>query len=600
MMNVVGGVFDVGLYVALLASPAHGQQSISKLVEPNRFALVIGNASYGAEKGNLLPLGSPCSDDVTADSDAKIVNDALVDAKWQVEMTCNLTTADLRTKISDFNDKVLRETRAFGIIYFSGHGAQAAGTNYLFGVDAFVDAARETSVYKQNSYAPLFGGAAVPLDEAMRKVQPLWGKAVAVFIDACRTNPILENLRDEGIHTIRYPSAASEVHNILYAFSTRDGLPSPDGGLGGVSRYARLLSKAIRAKAGPDYEEIEQVVSAVGTSVILDSRERQFTGRAGTLQRPPRFCLRGCPSPIEDWESYNDRFGPRSDANTPRPITSRAQQYSHSLRVQTLDAGATVSRASMMESFMAQAAAASVQEHPPDMPATNRSSANVRALKFDVLYCAGDGATDQRKAKSEAIRDHLLSLAGSRSPVGGFETGEVRVIAVSPAVNQSLYKARDSFLAYNRDSPAQKAWATQLQSDLPGQFRIEEKPGMTSDYMSILVCDGATPAEAGPTIYLQAAREDQLRKASAIGADLTVRLPNAKVSQGVEVVRNSPSDTEVRYFTQSAAADAARVARALAEQLDRTVKTRYIAGYEAKLNGNRLVEVWIGKNEDLK
>ena len=246
---------------------------------------------------------------------------------------------------------------------------------------------------------------------------------------------------------------------------------------------------------------------------------------------------------------------------------------------------------------------AAVTTDPAPMSTPDASTATpvvlptTRKVRFDVLYCVGDAITEQRRVKSEGIRNHLMQLTGANALVGGFEVGEVRLVPVPPAVNQLLYKARDSVLTYNRDSPAQKDWATKLQSILAPQLRIEEKPGVASDYMPILVCDGATPAEAGPTIYVQAATKEQVTKASTLGDDLAQRLPNAKVSKGIEVMKRSPNETEIRYFSRSEATDAAAVARAMQELLNRTVKARFVPGYETKLNGARLVEVWIGKKE---
>ncbi|NMM80897.1 hypothetical protein B2J86_08155 [Acidovorax sp. SRB_14] len=559
------------------------------MLEPTRFALVIGNADYG-EYGNLPTLGSPCSDDKSEKSDTKVVADALTAANWSVDTVCNLTTDQLENRITKFNNKVRREPRAFGIIYFSGHGAEVAGTNYLFGVDANVNVKVEFDTYKENPNAILFGGSAVPLDRTMRQIEPLWNKAVAVFIDACRTNPILDKLRDAGLDLIRYPAKASEPYNILYNFSTVAGEPSPDGAPGGITRYARVMASVIRAQTTAQPDELDHLISAIGKGVIVDSRRRQLTGRAGIIFRPPRFCIRGCPTLEEDWKTYYEEFG---------PIT-RQKILTSFVKLASTSAAPNLWRVSAKNTVFAQAAA------PPDLthtltPAASAATAAVppptRKVRFDILYCAGDAATDQRRVKSEGIREHLIRLTGTNSPVGGFEVGEVRLIPVPPAVNQALYKARDSVLTFNRDSPAQKAWATSLQSNLVPQVRIEEKPGSASDYMTILVCDGAMSTLAGPTIYVQAATREQVGKASALGVNLAQQLPNAKVAKGIEVIEKSPNETEIRYFSKSEADDAAEVARAIQEILNRKVKARFVPGYHTKLNGARLIEVWIGKKE---
>jgi len=591
-------IFASALGAALACGPAHGQQSLTKMLEPTRFALVIGIANYG-DHGNLPPLGSPCSNDKEAVTDVKVVADALIDAQWSVETACDLTTADLATKIRNFNTKVRRESRAFGIIYFSGHGAEVAGSNYLFGVDANINEKTEVDTFKQNPYAQLFGDSAVHLDESMRQIQPLWGKAVAVFVDACRTNPVLERMRSEGLNLIRYPSKASEPDNILYAFATLAGEPSPDGGPDGVSRYARVMASVIRAQTTAQSDELDLLASTIGTKVIVDSDRRQAPGRAGIIRRPPKFCIRGCPSLEEDWKSYFQEFG-RPAAIPSRGLLMPLQTIAASTGVRAgANAAPRLWRVSARDTVVAQAAAP--DSGPMLSPATSAAKTAVRPttrkVRFDILYCDGDAATEQRRVKSEGMREQLMRLTGNNSPVGGFEVGEVQLVPVPPAVNQTIYKASDSVLVYNRDSPVQKQWAESLKSSLAPQLRTEDKPGQASDYMTILVCDGAKPAEAGPTIYIQTARREQVGKASALGADLAKQLPNAKVAEGIEVVEKSPNKTEIRYFSQSEASDAAAVASAMQDSLNRAVKARFVPGYATKLNGARLIEVWIGKKE---
>lgn len=594
-------IFTSALSAALVCGPAYGQQSLAKLLEPTRFALVIGNAAYG-DHGNLPTLGSPCSDDKKDVTDVKVVTDALVDAGWSVETECNLNTNDLANKIRAFNTKVRQKARAFGIIYFSGHGAEVGGTNYLFGVDANIDEKIEIETFNQNPYAILFGDSAIALDDVMRQIQPLWGKAVAVFIDACRTNTVLDTLRAQGLASIRYPAKASEPDNILYAFSTLAGEPSPDGKLGEASRYAKAMASVIRAQTTENPEELELLVSSISTKVITDSGRSQFPGRAGMVRRPPKYCIRGCPSLEAEWKSFYQEFGPlppKSSSAAPISVETIVTDIGMHTNANTEPGHWRLVAAD--NALVAQATAPDLV--PTSQSATSASSASAlpaaRKVRFDILYCAGDAAAEQRRARSNGIRDQLMLLKGANTPVSGFDIGEVRIVPIPPAVNQMLYKLRDSVLVYNQDSPAQKAWATSLQPVLTPQLRIQEKPGAASDYMTILVCDGAAPAETGPTVYFQTATTEQVGKASAFSADLAERLPNVRVAEGIEVVKNSPNETEIRYFSQGESADAATVASAMQDLLNRRVKARFVPGYGTKLNGARLIEVWIGKKENL-
>lgn len=565
---------------------AQAQSAALQTAEPKRFALVIGNADY---VGSLPPLGSPCSDVDNRETDVKVVADALVTAKWEVKTLCNLTTSQLRDAINEFNERVLVEPRAFGIIYFSGHGAQIAGTNYLFGIDADINEDEEVAKYQQNSYAPLFGKSAVSLDEAMRKLEPLWGKGVVVIVDACRTNPIIKQLLKRRIATARYPAASSQPTNIVYAFATALGEPAPDNGLGQSTYYAQVLADVIKTSDGnSDHEEIEQVLSVTKSTVMKETLRMQIPGKAGELQRPPKFCIKGCPSPIEDWASGNQRFA-KTDVRMNPFVNALA-------RLKAPNPGTSLR---FVKVALAQADALSPSAPEPRY-SQNPDSApeNVRRkLRVDILYCTGDEAAKQREAKAARIGAYLNGAKGEKSPVVGFEIGDVTLVPVPPKINQTLYRANDSAIIYNEGSPALYDWAQVIRSAVSPPLRLAGKPGSASDYLSIIVCDAADLNARPATIFVQVASDLQKATAQTLQAVLKNALPGATVPRGIEVVRTSPNLTEVRYFTPAQKADATRAADAVSEALRSKVKARYIPGYEDKLKDSSVIELWLGKKE---
>jgi len=568
---------------------AQAQSAALQTAEPKRFALVIGNADYGKIVGTLPPLGSPCSDVDNRETDVKAVADALVTAKWEVKTLCNLTTSQLRDAIRDFNDRVLIERRAFGIIYFSGHGAQVAGTNYLFGIDADINEDEEVLKYEQNHYAPLFGRSAVSLDEAMRTLEPLWGKGVVVIVDACRTNPIIKELLKRKIDTARYPAASSQPTNIVYAFATALGEPAPDNRLGRSTYYSQVLADVIKTSDGnSDHEEIEQILSVTKSRVVKGTLHMQIPGKAGDLQRPPKFCIKGCPSRIEDWESATEQF-----ANT----DVRMNPFVNTLA--RLEAPNPRTSLRFMKVALAQADTSfpPVQE-PRHIQDADTAPENVRRkLRVDILYCAGDETAKQRQAKAARIEAYLNGLKGGNSPVAGFEIGDVKLVPVPPKINQTLYRANDSAIIYNEGSPALYDWAQEIRSTVSPPLRLAGKPGSASDYLSIVVCDAADLSARPATIYVQVASDLQKTTAQALQAVLKNALPGATVPRGIEVVRTSPNLTEVRYFTPAQKADATRAADAVSGALRSKVKARYIPGYEDKLKDSSVIELWLGKKE---
>ena len=588
--KVICGVF---LTVSGLAN-AIAQQAALQTAEPTRFALIIGNANYENTVGGLPVLGSPCSgDDVNRKTDVKVMADALRQAQWKVDVACNLTTEKLRSAISAFNDKVLYERRAFGIVYFSGHGAQVNGTNYLFGIDANIDNEYEAQKYDQNPYAVLFGGSAISLDESMQKVRPLWGKGVVVIVDACRTNPLIERLIKKNIKTARYPYAASQPTNMVYAFATASGSVAPDGGLGSSSRYSRFLAEAILKSGGnPGQEEIEQVLNAATSKVIKDSHYDQVPGRSGGLQNPPRFCIKGCPSLLSDWESWTNGFtsaSPPNSFSTPQQLgTFKVLQASrNSLPIHKVALQVQIDPVSRVEP-----GTLAIRPEALKMMANLR-----RKVQVDILHCVGDGQTSERESKSRGIQSYLAGLTGTQSPIGGFEVGEIRLLPLPLKTNQQIYQVNDSVVVYNEGSPAQQEWAKVISAESPYAIRMKARPGTASDYLSIIVCDAANLNEKPSTLYVQVASKAQIATAKDIQAALKGENPATNIPSGIEVVKSSPKQTEVRYFLPSQEAEANRVAKSVSTQIDQPVKARFIPGYEKRLQNSSTIEVWLGKDK---
>jgi len=571
----------LGILFAASPGVVFAQQEAVKTAEPKRFALVIGNAKYD---GALSPLGSPCSDDPARNTDVRLVADALTAARWEVESTCNLTTQQLRSKIDAFTDRVLAEERAFGIVYYSGHGAQVAGVNYLFGVDAMFDEEVEVKKYAQNTYAPLFGQSAVQLDYAMGRLTHLWGKAVVFIVDACRDNPIIDALRARRINTARYPAAASaQVPNVIYAFATESGAVAPDGGIGSASRYARFLAESIRKGMGATGGEIDQVLMAARTSVMKETHAVQVPGRVGDLQRPPVFCITGCPSLLEDWNSWNTEFaGAAAPSSRPHTDSPRVMLQTVKYRVG--------SRPPFAQDGAPPA---------PPAPVAPAAAAPRQALRVDILYCVGDKFEALRAGKSSALKARLQELSGARSPVAGFDIGTVSTVPMPPKVNQAIYRAEDSSVVYNDGSPAQQAWAAHISQLVTPPLRLVAQPGVASDFLTVRLCDQANLNAKPVPVYVQVASDAQKSSALALKDSFKAAFPNAAIARGVEVVSNSPDKSELRYFHAEQAGSAAMLADAAASILHEPVAAKLIPGYEVKLKGSTVMELWIGKTSGL-
>ncbi|MCI0352338.1 MAG: caspase family protein, partial [Acidobacteriales bacterium] len=136
---------------------------------PTKFAFVVGNSAYV----HVPPLTNPVAD-------ATIVRQRLSDLGFQVY---GGTDFDLMAAREEFDKFEAVLDRAEGgvenvIFYYSGHGVQMGGQNYLIPIDADLASLQspERSVQIQGLIERLLSKA----------------KRCLVFLDACRDNPFIE------------------------------------------------------------------------------------------------------------------------------------------------------------------------------------------------------------------------------------------------------------------------------------------------------------------------------------------------------------------------------------------------------------------------
>ncbi|MBS5413355.1 MAG: caspase family protein [Bacteroides thetaiotaomicron] len=210
----------------------------------NALALVIGNAEYAQEKDKLI--------NATNDADdfaAKLLNLGFI---VQKKNNCTLQIFDREVR------KFGEDLKKFdvGLFYFSGHGLQIDGRNYLTSIDtSFVDSisAKHTSF---------------PLDEIIEYMQQAKPIIKILILDACRDNPLPNQYRSvngEGLAPIHAPKGT------IIAFSTSPGEKAMDYGAGRNSIYTGSLLNHIDDPNIP----IEDFFKRVRTSVFTLSNGKQ-------------------------------------------------------------------------------------------------------------------------------------------------------------------------------------------------------------------------------------------------------------------------------------------------------------------------------------
>jgi Caspase domain len=179
-----------------------------------RTALVIGNAAY-----SFAPLRNPLND-------AEAMANALESAGFKVIKATDADQAKMVAAVRQFAAE-LKQRGGVGLFYFSGHGTQIDGENYLLPVGqefASLDDVKRGSV------------TALAVVDAMAEAH---GDLNIIILDACRNNPIDPN-GAKGLSRI------DSNARLFISYATSPGLTALDGE-GNNSPYAKYLYQSIDA-----------------------------------------------------------------------------------------------------------------------------------------------------------------------------------------------------------------------------------------------------------------------------------------------------------------------------------------------------------------
>jgi tetratricopeptide (TPR) repeat protein len=236
-----------------------------------RVALVIGNADYK----NVNVLTNP-------QHDAKAIASSLRAIGFEtVTLVDDATREKLISALRAFASEAA--TADWAVVYYSGHGMEVFGTNFLIPIDAKL--AIDRDVFSE----------AVPLDQVMASINGA-KRLKLVLLDACRTNPFLKQLRrtsslDAGLtptsnapntivaHSLDRGLAAITVPTgTLVVYAAKHGETALDG-QGNNSPFAIAIVQRI---ATPNVE-IDKVFRLVRDDVLEATAGRQEPYTYGSL-----------------------------------------------------------------------------------------------------------------------------------------------------------------------------------------------------------------------------------------------------------------------------------------------------------------------------
>jgi Caspase domain/WD40-like Beta Propeller Repeat len=227
------------------------QQSIPAKItqrESKRIALVIGNANYAS-----APLKNPLND-------AADISAALRQSGFEVIDQRNATLQEMTKGIREFGDKLLKSD--VGLVYYSGHGLEVKGKNYLLPVNASM--IREDEIAFQ----------AIDANLILEKMNTAKKSVNILIVDACRDNPFARSFRsvNRGLAQMDAPTGT------IVSFSTAPGKTASDGD-GRNSPFTKNLVKAMMRADMP----IEAMFKEVRKSVVEETKGQQTPWESSSL-----------------------------------------------------------------------------------------------------------------------------------------------------------------------------------------------------------------------------------------------------------------------------------------------------------------------------
>ena len=214
----------------------------------NPRALVIGNGAYRGSARLINPV-----------NDANAIAKKLSSIGFMVTLIKDADRQRLVSELSQFRKDA--SDSEMTILFYSGHGVQVDGVNYILPVD--INQSDPTRVTIEG----------VRLNEVLDKFLP--GKTKIVFLDACRDNP-LQRTGDRSVS--RGLAPISVAQGTLISYATKDGQTASDGTGQRNSPFTKALLQHL-----DDPQDIAVILRKVREKVMKATGGKQQPWEYGSL-----------------------------------------------------------------------------------------------------------------------------------------------------------------------------------------------------------------------------------------------------------------------------------------------------------------------------
>jgi len=224
--------------------------------QQNRIALLIGNRNYRYAG----VLSNPAND-------AQLLAGTLRDVGFKsVTTKTDLTREQTMQALQEFARAA--DSAEWAVVYYSGHGIEFNGENYIIPVDAQLKTDRDIAL------------ETVDVDNVLKSIQGA-RRLRLVILDACRDNPFASQMkRTTATRSIGIGLARMEPEpGTLIAYAAKHGEFALDG-TGSNSPFVEALTQRIRERPA---QEIRRLFDLVRDDVMESTRRQQQPFTYGSL-----------------------------------------------------------------------------------------------------------------------------------------------------------------------------------------------------------------------------------------------------------------------------------------------------------------------------
>jgi hypothetical protein len=566
--------------ISLCLSQTSLAQDAGEGMPSRRVALLFGVTNYQSgrplaeARAAAASLGQAVFQDLQAPCmDVDRLEARLLMTGWkaeEIQKVCNPDTGRMLTMLRETAEFLVSTPRSFGFVYFAAHGIEVNGRNYIFGREARPNLNSAASALRGgNPNRPLFGATAVNLQsDFVEHVNVGCNCDVVVILDTCRDDPLAFQTVSQALNVPvtapKPPRGFPRGIGVFYA---------TDGGERILETNPSHMVAGLDAKIRPDMMVME-ILADTKDAVRLSTEHTRYPQDPPLIYAPRQVRL----------------FFQRRRASWIRPMWLNQQVGGGLLRLADF-------RRSQASSAPTPARATGTGPEIFYDPEDAAAAREAGAIGVDIYWCDGDGRP-ARQGQARAYAQTVADLARRRRSITGVPLGRVRVRQLDEAQNRdpSLRIYRDLVRTEN-GSVASRGWAARLAGLGGATLNLEVVREGLPQTVNVFFCAGRERLpQAEARLWIHAARDEQRSLAVQLGQTVRLQMDNVWVENEIEIINESPTVTQVRYYHEEDRSAADRVAGVLESPLGKKPSLRWMADLQARAPLG-LVELWLGQAE---